>query len=157
MTDPDKKSHLSFEEVLRAKHHRMQQRGHLSRYRSITDQGMSSFGSENCALQEEEWVLGIYENSVEDMRSNVVITTKGIYVFLNRWRFIPYGQIRRVRVQLDKPQDKTTARMMVLELETGEWIDILISGGQGRLRDIWPFSHFVGAVVAAWQKRSRLE
>jgi hypothetical protein len=141
--------HLSFEELLYARIHRMVREYPPVGYRSLIGMPNLDVGS----LQDGEKLIGLYENSAEDIRQNLIITSKGLRLFTNDWRFLSYGQIRRAGVRLERPEDKQTADTLILELKSGEELGVKISGGRGRFRDIWQIDRFLMRVIDGYQER----
>lgn len=77
---------MRFEESLRLREHRILKK--MRCYKPIQHTADFSFESQH-RLNDYENIMGIYENSKEKIRSNIVITTMGLHFFDVGWVFVP--------------------------------------------------------------------
>jgi len=142
---------MNFDEILRSRIHRILKG--LSRYSSLANESVipQDFGEH--LLAQDEKVLGIYENSLEDITSNIFITTVGLYIFSNGWKRLEYGNIASAYVPLGENFDKTLANTLVIRLRSGGDISFRILGEKGKTREIWDLLRFVDRIREDFWKR----
>jgi len=143
---------MTFEEILKAREHRILKG--LDQYQSFSENPDLHFHLEGIVFATGEKPLGIYRNSVDNNQNSVVITTRGLYVFLTGWRFLEYEELASAHVPLEEGKGKTTADTLILRLRSGEKINISITGGKGQTRDVWSFDRFMIRIIEDYRKRA---
>lgn len=101
---------------------------------------------------EGEQVIGCY--SFEDT-DRVVVTTRGIRTRLDQeTQFIPYSEMIASTVTGDwhVPAAKTMATQIQITMKDESSRQIRVRGGEGRLRDIWLFQHFLSHAINDYKK-----
>ena len=101
-------------------------------------------------LQFQEEIIGIYENDFNNMNS-IVITTQGIHIFeAQNQYFVDYRQIIQARTPED--QEKLAVDELIISLQSGDEINISVSGGRGKTKDVWGILHFLNLVTKDIQR-----
>lgn len=101
-------------------------------------------------LQENEKLLGIYENSPGKLDDCLVLTNIGIHVYkLDYFDFFRYDQIAETSFPRSKPKKEFSE--LFLHLSDGRKIELPIRGRTEReghiFLDIFSLSHFLARVV----------
>lgn len=143
--------YMTFNEVLRARVHRILKS--LDRFQSLSGQSNFNHYAKEPAISEGEEVLGIYRPNAGDVDNAVIVTTLGLHVYSDEWICLEYSKMISAHVSLEDSVDKTSASILIIELETGKAIPISIAGGQGNLRDVWSFLRFLQRVIVDYHKR----
>ncbi len=119
---------------------------HLSnfhKFEEATSQASSKLKEIN--LQEEETIIGFYENNPVEKESNVIVTNLGLHIFYpNEKEFISYRTI--IKVEIPQDMKKTRLDHFIVHLNNGDAKTILISGGHDRFRDVYEFVRFIDRV-----------
>jgi len=145
---------LTFDEILRAREHRILK--HLDRYHSLS-QGAEFELPAAVVLSEDETVLGVYDNLEDETQAPIFVTTVGLWVFSSEWRQVRYADMDSARVKLGGEKVKTNADTLLIGLTTGETIEVLVTGGDGKLRDVWEVDRFMLRVIGGNKRRQRQE
>ena len=96
--------------------------------------------------ESDETILGVYRNDPIHSQSNIVVSDQGL-----RWwdesgavAFVRFTEIESVTVV----GEKTTAETIRLSTKQGEAAVFKIQGGEGKLREVWGFYHFLIRVLS---------
>jgi hypothetical protein len=101
-----------------------------------------------CDLPNEgdDQLLGIYENVAGQRDGCVVFSIQGIYIDVEgNWTFIPYAQMITTALPSD---DKHAAKIIDIQIAGGTNQPVVITGGEGRFRDVYEVSRFLDRVTA---------
>ncbi len=142
---------MNIGQVIRSRVHRIL--NEMDNY--IQSYNVEALKKDGVILEGKGDFLGLYENHKGNLRENVVVTTLGLYVFNQEWKFVQYEDIASVNVPLNEEKDKSAADQLLLHLSNGSQVEIPIKGGQGRMRDVWEFSRFLHRVIKDTQNRDR--
>ena len=118
---------------------------HLTSYRDILEKSDSVLNYvDTIPLQEDDAIIGIYENFPGEPKESIALSNLGMYVFLNeKWEFIGYRHIDYTEV----PSTKQDSEKIIIHMLSGQTMDILIRGAQDKFRDVFEFLHFLDRVV----------
>ena len=134
---------MELNDLLKSRVHRIL-RG-LPSFRSTADATVAlPDGYEGHRLADGEQVLGLYTNTADDHREDILVTTHGLHLGPSgQTKFIAYQQISHV----DTLQPKHPLSTLRLHLESGEVMDLPIAGGHDRFRDAWEFMRYLDRVT----------
>lgn len=139
------------DELIRSRVHRVLRK--VERFSPLSVEGSTNFAREyEIKLNPGEELLGLYQNSLTDLRQNVVITNKGIHVFADQWTFVAYEAMNSVTVLIPNDGDKRAAEELVFSLKSEMQIVVPIRGGDDQFRDIWQVDRFFLRVIADFNK-----
>lgn len=94
--------------------------------------------------QDEEKIIGLYENIPGERFECIVITNFGLHIiFANKTEFIGYNLIKTIKISTEKDRD-----YLIVYLVNGKISMISVKGGRGKFRDAFEFLHFLDRVVA---------
>jgi hypothetical protein len=97
-----------------------------------------------------EEIYGVYRNNLDVPTRGILLTSNGIHVqFVGHAQFVAYNEIREMtwftweRKELERPEN----RRLVVELNSGERLEIYVVGARGIGLDLSNFHNFLlGAV-----------
>jgi|WetSurMetagenome_2_1015567.scaffolds.fasta_scaffold602144_2 hypothetical protein len=119
---------------------------HLSNFHKFEESTSQMLSKLNeIHLQEEEIIIGFYENNSLKMDENIIVTNLGLHIFYpNEKEFISYQSI--IEVEIPRDMEKTKLDHLIVHLNKGQVKTILISGGHDRFRDVYEFVRFIDRV-----------
>jgi hypothetical protein len=121
---------------------------HLTQYKSLVGETLYDLPEDLRSVplvdQDNEHLIGLYENYPGHPDDNIVITNLGLYLYHNNsWTITRYSDI----VRISPPEDKQSKTMLIY---TGEGVQKLyVRGGSGKFSDVFEFMHFLQRVTDA--------
>jgi hypothetical protein len=104
-------------------------------------------------LQPGENLIGIYRNSLEDLKDSIAVTDLGIHIYRSScWEYVGYTQMESIAI----PEEKQEADFLLVSLTNGRATNVPIRGGQGRFRDAFEFLRFLDRVIQDIQKEKEV-
>lgn len=143
---------MRFEKILRSLIKRNLTRLGSQRYHDVQSLGMRP-DAVDFLLQENEILIGVYENSVGTFANALALTTTGLHIHDgNLWNFVAYDTIQDITFPQTKSLDEP--KTLLITLTTGEQITLPVEGqpdpiNRPHLRDVWVFGNFLKKVVEA--------
>jgi hypothetical protein len=103
--------------------------------------------SNRVALAAEEALLGVYQNSPEQIENSIVITTTGLHFFSpSGLRSIRYADIKNIedashdiRYLMEHPEE----RKLILTAQNGQRVELPVTGSKGKGADMASFHSFL--------------
>lgn len=125
--------------LIKSRAHRILRR--LDNYHQTSDLAVIPLAREiEVSLADNEELIGYYINPEINHGKVVLVTTQAIHILADGWKRVAYKDIHNI----DTPPPEEKHEMKAVRVDTNKGlVDIPVSGGHGRLRDSWPFLHFI--------------
>ncbi|HML21500.1 MAG TPA: hypothetical protein PKD09_07635 [Aggregatilinea sp.] len=141
---------MTFDEILKARVHRILEP--LERYENAPDVTLIQKLKNELVVSEGEEILGVYRSGAGGAEHMIAVTMSGLHVYHGNWIHLEYSEMTSAKVPLEDT-DKANASTILVNLKSGDVVSIPIVGGQGKLRDVWPFLRFIQRVIGDYHAR----
>ena len=109
------------------------------------------------ALDDQERVIGVYENEPGNSDESILITNRGLYLGEHgSWASLKYKDITGVESpSIAGAQAKFDVDQIWVNLKDGTRHELHVTGRNGTFPDLWPFLRFLRDIdrVVRWEER----
>lgn len=116
----------------------------MARYKGL-DEHPNSFVLSGCnaPLADQEFCIGIYENTPGSASGTVLITSRGVHIFNDLgWDSLGFDSIDSIQFPAKEPKPNH----LVIRTTSGNTFEIPLKGGEGKFSDVFQFMRFLDRV-----------